>query len=294
MSLPAGITEIGGWAFYSCSRLETINLPASLKTIKPHAFDTTTGLKKIVLPKGLTSIGSSAFLASGLTETDIPDSVSELGKSAFWGCSFMTTCKMGAGIKKIPEDAFMNCYALEKVIFPANVTTIGNGAFCKCYSLTGTLMIPDTVQSIEDYAFQSTAFRIVVFGSRLKSIGNYFINTGGRMSQGATAPSAFKFTGDFPSISPYTFYDIYATVEYPANNTTWKQEGLQNYGGTLKWKKQTDEYYSSGLTENGFSWYIDWNSTLYINGSGKMDDFGYSGGPWSEDCNVIAKELSQN
>ena len=60
------LTEIGGGAFYGCSKLTgTIVFPASLTEIGWATFSGCTGLTEVKLPASLTKIGSSAF--SGCT-----------------------------------------------------------------------------------------------------------------------------------------------------------------------------------------------------------------------------------
>ena len=110
----------------------------------------------------VTSIASSTF--SGQTslvrlnsDTDgvfnIPDSVTSIGNSAFWGCSSLTNISIPSSITSINDDTFRFCGNLTGITIPSGVTTIGHSAFRGCYSLT-SIVIPDSVTTIDKVAFQ--------------------------------------------------------------------------------------------------------------------------------------------
>lgn len=61
------------------------------------AFESCTGLTSIEIPNSVTQIGMSAFVyCSGLTDIVIPNSIKEIGVCAFFGCSSLKKvyCKM--------------------------------------------------------------------------------------------------------------------------------------------------------------------------------------------------------
>ena len=84
---------------------------------------------------GLTNIGNSAFLGcTGLTSITIPNSVTSIGKRAF-----------------------MLCRALTSITIPNSVTSIGNYAFYQCSSLTSVTVEMETPLTIESYTFSNRA-----------------------------------------------------------------------------------------------------------------------------------------
>ncbi len=61
ITLPSTLTTINDWAFSYCSSLSSVVLPSSLSVIRAYAFYNCPSLMSIVLPSSLTSIESEAF-----------------------------------------------------------------------------------------------------------------------------------------------------------------------------------------------------------------------------------------
>ena len=57
----SGITSVGTWAFYGCTKLTAVELPASLREIGSWSFGGCTALKKVHVPDAVTLIGAYAF-----------------------------------------------------------------------------------------------------------------------------------------------------------------------------------------------------------------------------------------
>ena len=97
--------------------------------------------EEVVIPptyKDLTvfKIGEGAFFSNDeITSVVIPDSVTIIGKYAFYGCSRLTAVTLGNGIDRIEFGAFYNCTSLTSIIIPDSVTSIGSHAFYTCSSL---------------------------------------------------------------------------------------------------------------------------------------------------------------
>ena len=134
--IPNSATSIGGYAFYGCSGLTSIEISNSVTSIGGYAFYGCLGLTSIEIPNSVTSIGSYAFYqCSGLTSVIIPNSVASIGDYAFYGCSGLISVTIPNGVTNIGEYAFYGCSGLTSVTIPNSVADIGSGAFLGCNSL---------------------------------------------------------------------------------------------------------------------------------------------------------------
>lgn len=101
----------------------------------------------------VTEIGDSAFYeCTDLTSVTIPNSVTEIGESAFLACSGMTSITIGNSVTKIGEYAISGCTGLTSITIPNSVTSIGECAFFANRGLT-SVTIGNSVTEIGDCAF---------------------------------------------------------------------------------------------------------------------------------------------
>ena len=72
------------------------NLP--VKSICAEAFKNKHNISKVIIPDSVTNIGNSAFYAcDSLTSVTIPDSVTSIGDGAFSGCDSLTRLSITNG-----------------------------------------------------------------------------------------------------------------------------------------------------------------------------------------------------
>ena len=121
------------------------------------AFYNCTSLTGIELPDSVTEIGASAFEKCLYLESASLGGVTEIPDDAFFDCRRLKNFEIPATVTKIGEEAFYNCRSLTELVIPMGVTTVGTensclGTFENCKSL-GKIQIPASVSFIEDNAF---------------------------------------------------------------------------------------------------------------------------------------------
>ncbi|WP_294597616.1 leucine-rich repeat protein [uncultured Rikenella sp.] len=103
----------------------------------------------------LIKLPSAAFKNNKtLTSIKLPQSLTEIENSAFYGCSGLTgDLTIPEGVTTIGESAFDFCYGFTEVVIPEGVTTIEKYAFRFCSGLTGNLTIPNSLTEIKEGVF---------------------------------------------------------------------------------------------------------------------------------------------
>ena len=130
VTLPSGLTSIGGYMFQGCSALTSIDLPVSVTSIGDYAFDGCTGLTSVNIHSAITSIGMSALRnCKSLTSITIPDSVTTIGSNSFGYCYDLITATLPSGLTIIDSSTFTSCRALVDVYLPTELTEIKTRAF---------------------------------------------------------------------------------------------------------------------------------------------------------------------
>jgi hypothetical protein len=184
VTIPETVTSIGNWVFFRCSGLTSITIPKAVTSIGIYAFNSCGGLTSVTIPEAVTSIGDGAFAScSGLTSVTIPAAVTSIGDYAFLGCSVYITVEgansnysSAAGVLfNKAQTTLIQCPASKtgSYIIPASVTSIGDNAFLNCSSLT-SVTIPEAVTSIGYGAFDDcSGLTSITIPASVTSIGNW-------------------------------------------------------------------------------------------------------------------------
>ena len=145
--IPNSVTSIGEYAFYHCSELTSVTIPNSITSIDKASFYGCSGLTSVTVDKNNGTYDSrdkcNAIIESstnklivGCKNTTIPNSVTSIGDSAFYGCEGLTSVTIPNSVTSIGEYAFDYCSRLTSVTIPNSVTSIGYRAFYGCSRLT--------------------------------------------------------------------------------------------------------------------------------------------------------------
>ena len=216
VDIPDDIIGIGENAFESCFSVKSIFIPKSVVKIADNAFDFCSELTKITVDETNPAYSSEDGVLFNKNKTKIikypdrkrggiyivPNSVSEIGGSAFFDCWTLKTINIHAGVSKIHTNA-LSCYSKLTEIYvdkenpvyisengilfnkaktvliqypagkrsavyaiPDGVVRIEEFAFCSCRKLKG-ILIPESVTEIGKWAFENSGLTDIVIPKSL-------------------------------------------------------------------------------------------------------------------------------
>ena len=89
----------------------------------------------VYIGDGVTNIGRSAFDGCSMKTLRIPDTVTKIADSAFWSCRSLKNIDIPEGVVSIGEQAFGSCDSAERVTIPSTLKDIEHDAFTGCYGV---------------------------------------------------------------------------------------------------------------------------------------------------------------
>ena len=146
LNLPSTLKVIEGWSLTGMSGVNLLNIPASVTTMYTYSFS---GDTKLRVAEGnatyksiddvliLNKAGTKVIMVSrNATTYNIPNTVTEIEKNAFYVCGKMTSITIPDSVTTIGAGAFYSCSSLKEITIPQSVTSIGANAFAYCGNLT--------------------------------------------------------------------------------------------------------------------------------------------------------------
>ncbi|MBP3308382.1 MAG: leucine-rich repeat protein [Clostridia bacterium] len=186
-----------------------------------------------------------------ITSVTIPNSVTSIGDSAFYGCTSLTSVTIGSGVTSIGSSAFYYCSSLTSITIPSSVTSIGSYAFYDCTSLNfntydnayylgnnenpylvlvkakntsiTSCAINSNTRFIHSYAFYNcTSLTSITIPSSVTSIGSSAFSA-------CTSLTSITIPNGVTSIGYYAFYNCTALTEINFNATAMNDLSDDNY-----------------------------------------------------------------
>lgn len=143
------------------SKVKSVTITGDVTEIVENAFASCSNLTQVTITAtGITSIGASAFQnTKSLTTIEIPASVTTIGNAAFAGSgiSTFTVAESGSSFKTDTDSK-------------ALLTSDGKTLVVFAPKATGSYTIPDEVETIGPYSFESSALTSLVIPSSVKTI----------------------------------------------------------------------------------------------------------------------------
>lgn len=238
-------------------------------------------LAKVTFSSTVTEIPAYLFYKNvAMTLTDLPK-VKTIGKSAFEGCSKLTTLNFGQDLMTVDDRAFYNCTNVTKLTFPDAITTIGDEAFYNCTALRKldlgqNLLIIGPSAFENDKALEGIEIPSTLYGLGVASFKNCtslpyvevksISSVGKEAFMGCTGLKWISLSDKTTSLGENSFAGC-SNIAYVKSYATTAPEGLVNF--------------PSEVVANG---------TLFVP-EGYEDDYTYSA-TWEDWMNI--KPLTEN
>ena len=181
-----------------------------------------------MIPNSVRVIGENAFRKTAITSVSIPDSVQEIGNSAFSDCSALTSVVIPNSVQKIEYAAFTRCSSLTSVVISNSLQVIGSSAFSGCSSLK-SVEIPNSVQEIGVSAFdRCSSLTSITIPSSIRKIDHHAFS-------GCTALRKLKIDGA-PEIESYTFDGC--NIQIVEASEAWKKRNCYAFNCLRAYRPQ--------------------------------------------------------
>ena len=152
VTIPDSVTEISGYAFEGCASLKEVRYGGTqAQWFMQNCFSD--------LPENTVVHCSDGDFVNpkAASEYAIPEGVTEIGSSAFSGCTSLASVKIPAGVTTISDSAFKGCTALKNVCY--------DGTQAQWFLLEGYNLVPADVAvhcSDGDFVNPKTATAYVI------------------------------------------------------------------------------------------------------------------------------------
>ncbi len=161
--------------FYGCTNIKNISV-GIIEECEQKVFDNTVWYA--TQPEGILTIGQNVYgfkgdMPSELKESDFPEGVTNIMRSAFLGSKYKNVLQkvsLPDGIDRIGTYSFYGNESLSYVKLPANLQILGASAFRGCSALT-SIALPEGIKTIKNLAFASTGITELTLPGCIEELG---------------------------------------------------------------------------------------------------------------------------
>ena len=220
VTIPSTVKTIDSYAFYKCKSLASVSFPDGLEYIHDLAFNCCDALSSVVLPEGLIQIADAFPHCSGLKSVSLPSTLKYMYFNPFFDCPNLESITVDGANETFDSrdgcNAVIDTYSdiliagCGRTVIPSTVKCIGFEAFGKCQFPDGKIVLPESIEGIDQGAFMGTNLKTITIPKGVTRIN------GGAFYDIPTLESIVSLSEDPCSIYPNGFWSIEGICMNPA------------------------------------------------------------------------------
>ncbi|WP_151765789.1 leucine-rich repeat domain-containing protein [Acinetobacter colistiniresistens] len=135
-------------------------------------FNWISGMTSLKINSTITDISDKAFYQCGqITNLELPPTLKTIGNSAFSDLKKLLQLDMPDSVTTIGTHAFLSLEAANSIKLSKSLTVVPQFAFDRAFKAAPVLVIPDSVITIEEYAFREWKLTTeIIIGSGIQEI----------------------------------------------------------------------------------------------------------------------------
>ena len=228
------------WNKYA--RLVTeISFEGEITSIGAMSFYGFDRLTKVVLPDTVTRIGKNAFYESSVNEINFPPALTEIGSSAFNKCKNLVTLNFNSALVTIGAGAFQDCTGVKRVKLTDALSLIDGNAFNRCDGIESVYYVGNSEQydeirtRLNNFWVQDLANVYFLSESKPEERGPYWhYNSDGEITQWYYTVSYYATR----ALVPFTYDYVDPENGVDAENMAFMSEIVYNGYRFAGWKKE--------------------------------------------------------
>ena len=247
VKLSNNLTDFGQGVFKNCISLTEITIPKTVTYCTgstPYTngiFYGCTNLKNITLEDGMPKIAGSLLMGSSIEQITIPETVTKIEQSAFFGCKELKEITIPVTVKEIYNSAFSNCTSLETLVFPDTVSSVGTYVAEGCTNLKSVTWTK-SLNEIPGWAFEyCESLTTVILSENVTHLGKACFFDCDSLAT-ITLPNSLTSIGDLS----FKDCDALTTITIPENVTKIGSECFYDCDA-LETVKMSDKVTEIGL-----------------------------------------------
>ncbi len=188
---------------YSNNAETDVTIPSKVNgqavtVIGDRVFNEKKEISSIAIPDSVTQIGNSAFYGTGIRKIVLPSKLKKIGGFAFQSNKKLASVSIPDGVEEIAKNAFAYCEVMTSLSLPNSLKVLGENAFSGCVALEEVTYPSSIEEAGDNIFFNCIAIKKVTFEKGVTEIPNgiFYMDNSNSVLDEITIPDGVKKIGD--------------------------------------------------------------------------------------------------